>query len=101
MKKLILFFLTVTVSNIVFASNLTVEKAIASMQEKDVRTITKEVENKDENPCLPEGKSFQVELQIKSVVKFDYKKMKIIYFWKTVKTINVDKNGHIMEICIE
>ncbi|MGZ3797530.1 MAG: class I SAM-dependent methyltransferase [Pseudobdellovibrionaceae bacterium] len=70
------------------------------MKAKDVRTITKEVENVDGNPCMPEGKSYQVELQVK-LAAFDHEKNKVIYSWETVKTIGVDKTGRVIEVCAE
>lgn len=83
-----------------FAGNLAVEKAAAKMKSADTRTIIKEVENTDGNPCMPEGKSFQVDLQVKQA-RFDYEKMKVVYTWETAKTIGVDKAGRIMEVCAE
>lgn len=99
MKKTILLLVGLVSLNS-FAGNLAVEKAAAKMKSGDTRTIIKEVENTDGNPCMPEGKSFQVELQVKQA-SFDHEKMKVVYTWETAKTIGVDKAGRIMEVCAE
>ncbi len=52
------------------------------------------------NPCLPEGKSYQIELQVKQA-SYDHEKNKIVYSWETVKTIGVDNDGNMMEVCAE
>ena len=99
MKKTILVLATL-ISTSAFAGNLAVDKAAAKMKARDTRTVVKEVENTDGNPCMPEGKSFQVELQVKQA-SFDREKMKVVYTWETAKTIGVDKAGSIMEVCAE
>ena len=99
MKKYIFVLVSFASLNL-FASNLAVEKVAAEMKSNDVRTITKEIQNTDGNPCQFEGKSFQVELQVKQA-DFDHLKMKTVYTWQTVKTINVDKEGHSIEVCAE
>ena len=99
MKKTVLLLVGLASLNS-FAGNLAVEKAAAKMKSSDTRTIIKTVENTDGNPCMPEGKSFQVELQVKQA-SFDREKMKVVYTWETAKTIGVDKAGQIMEVCAE
>ncbi len=84
----------------VFAANLAAERAAAKMKSGDTRTVITEVENKDGNPCMPEGKSSQVELQVKQA-SFDREKMTVVYSWQTVKTISVDNAGRVMEVCAE
>jgi hypothetical protein len=70
------------------------------MKSTDVRTKVTEVENKDENPCMPEGKSLQIELQVRQAY-FDREKSKIVYKWETVKTVGVDQSGQTSEVCAE
>lgn len=72
--------------------------AAKNMKANDTRTVITVVENKDGNPCLPAGKSSQVKLQVKQA---SYNGHHVIHKWQTVKTINVAKDGSIMEICLE
>ena len=78
-----------------------VAKAASEMQSKDVRTVVREVENTDGNPCMPEGKSYQVDLEVKMAQGYDHDKNEIIYSWDVVKTIGVDNEGRVMEVCAE
>ncbi len=78
-----------------------VAKAALEMQTKDVRTVVREVENTDGNPCMPEGKSFQVDLEVKTAAGYDHEKGEIVYNWEVVKTIGVDNEGLVMEVCAE
>jgi hypothetical protein len=100
MKKTILITVALFASAGAFASNLAVDKAAAKMKANDTRTVVTEVENKDGNPCMPEGKSYQVELQVKQA-SYNPEKNKTVYSWETVKTIGVDKDGKVMEVCAE
>jgi hypothetical protein len=71
------------------------------LKKEDIRTVITEIENKEENnPCLPDGKSYQIELQVKQAT-WDPEAEKVVYSWETVKTINSDKSGKIMEVCAE
>ena len=74
--------------------------AAEEMKKEDIRTLVKQVENKEGNPCLPEGKSLIVELQVKQAY-FDRVKKQVLYSWQTVKTIGFDKDGHIQQVCAE
>jgi len=76
------------------------QKAAAEMKAKDTRTIIRDVTNTDGNPCMPEGKSYQVDLQVKQA-SFNHETNDVDYTWETVKTIGVDKAGHVMEVCAE
>ncbi len=100
MKKAILIAMTSLVGTCAFAGTSPVEKAAAKLKDKDTRTVTTEVENTDGNPCMPEGKSYQVDLQVKKAY-FNAMQMRTVYSWETVKTINVSKDGRVMEVCAE
>lgn len=77
------------------------EYAAAAMINGDVRTIIREVENTDDNPCMPKGKSFQVDLEVKKAF-FNREKLEMEYEWQVVKTIGVDgQDGSIIEVCAE
>lgn len=109
MKRTTMTIFMLIFSATAFAGNTTVEKAVLNFKVKkaalnlkvnDTRTIVKEVENTDGNPCMFEGKSHQIELQVKQV-SYDRIKNEAIYSWETVKTIVVDKAGEVMEVCAE
>lgn len=100
MKNLTMTAILVLFSASAFAGNVAVEKAAANMKANDTRTVVKEVENTDGNPCLPEGKSHQVDLQVKQAA-YDHMTNKVVYTWQTVKTISVDQSGRVMEVCAE
>ncbi len=108
MKYALILAMSLALSSSAFASDLKMElgrklarKAGAEMVKDDVRTVVREVENTDGNPCMPEGKSFQVDLQVKTAIAFDRDKMETVYEWVTAKTIGVDVDGSVMEICAE
>ncbi|WP_413574572.1 hypothetical protein ACLVWU_10115 [Bdellovibrio sp. HCB290] len=100
MKNITMTVVALFVSVNAFAGNLAVEKVADKMKANDTRTIITEVENTDGNPCQPEGKSYLVELQVKQAA-FDREKRKVVYSWETVKTIGVDNDGRVMEVCAE
>lgn len=100
MKKIVPVIATILMSTSAFAGNLAVEKAASKLKANDTRTIIKQVENTDGNPCMPEGKSYQVELQVKQAA-YDHEKNKVVYSWETAKTIGVDTAGRVMEVCAE
>lgn len=100
MKKTIMATVALFVSVNAFASFSAVDRAAAKLKTNDTRTIIKQVENTDGNPCMPEGKSYQVELQVKQA-SYDRIKNKVVYSWETVKTIGVNKSGSVMEVCAE
>jgi hypothetical protein len=72
----------------------------AKIKEKDVKTVTTQVNNSDGNPCLPEGLSYNVELKVKKAT-WNGIKSKTVYHWETVKEINVSLQGEVMEACGE
>lgn len=72
----------------------------AEARVSDVRTVIKEVENTDGNPCMPEGKSFLVALQVKQAY-LNRSNNTYLYLWETAKKISVDNNGNVMEVCAE
>jgi len=78
----------------------TVLKVAKLLKTRDTRTVVSEVYNNDGNPCLPEGKSYNIELQVKQG-SFDPLQSKIVYNWETVKTVNSDLTGKIMDVCAE
>ncbi len=99
MKKTI-FLIATLLSTGAMATNMAVKKAAAKIKASDTRTVVTEVENTKGSPCLPEGKSFQVDLQVKRA-SFDREQMTTVYKWETVKTVGVDKVGRVTEVCAE
>lgn len=97
MKKIILVVACLFSVN-AFAKS-PVEKAAENMKKNDTRTVIKEIDNTEGSPCLPEGKSFQVDLQVKQAQVTPEKE--VVYYWETVKTIGVEKNGRVSEGCGE
>ncbi len=91
---------TVLAAKVKNATPAIVQEVAAKMAKTDVRAVIKEVENTDENPCMPSGKSFQVEIQVKQAA-YDHEKSKVVYSWESVKTVGVDRNGRVMEVCAE
>jgi hypothetical protein len=75
-------------------------KAAKELQLSSVKTVTTKITNTDGNPCIPEGTSYNVDLKIKQA-SFNYETNKTVYKWETVKTINVSKDGSVMEVCAE
>jgi hypothetical protein len=100
MKKTVLVIATILIGASAFAGQLSIQKAAAKLKANDTRTVIKEVENTDGNPCLPDGKSFLVELQVKQAA-FNRETNKVVYSWETVKTVSVDKDGGVTEVCAE
>ena len=104
MKNILIAFVMIGASSVVFAAGIK-DKALlaaADMKKNEVRTITKLVFNVDGNndPCMPEGESYQPELQVKKAIRYDHEKNKLVFEWKTVKKIYTDKDGS-MEFCAE
>ncbi|WP_413287719.1 hypothetical protein [Bdellovibrio sp. HCB337] len=101
MKKYLIALTTLALSTQAFARiPSVVAKVAAAAKISDTRTVVKEIENTEGNPCLPEGKSYIVDIQVKQAA-FDYENSKVVYEWETVKSINVEKNGRVMEVCAE
>ena len=72
-----------------------VEKAVRDLKTKDVRTVV--TKTKHEGAC--EG-DYKVELQVKQPV-FNGETLQTTYRWETVKTIAVENDGSVMDVCAE
>lgn len=94
-------FVTFVLVGTAHSASDAVEKTAEKMRTEDVKTVITEVENTDHNPCLPEGKSHQIDLQVKKASAYDLEKNEVVYVWESVKTINVSADGTIMEVCSE
>ena len=92
--------LSVVLSSSAFAGSSVAKRAAAKMQKNDVRTVTTIVDNVEGSPCIPEGKSYQIDLQVKQA---SYNRMtsQVEYTWETVKTISVGLQGEVSEVCAE
>jgi hypothetical protein len=77
-----------------------VKAQAALMQQQDVRTVIKAVQNTDGNPCMEEGESYEVTLQYRTRF-WDPIKSKVRSKWETAKSVNVSKTGDVMEVCAE
>jgi hypothetical protein len=100
MKKIIaLLALSITSSSFAAPPSAVIAAAKA-MKSASVRTVTTKVNNTDGNPCIPEGVSYNVELQVKQAA-FNRETNKVVYTWETAKTINVSKSGEVSEVCAE
>ncbi len=77
-----------------------VKNAAKAMKTSDVRSVVTAVNNQEGNPCIPEGVSYNIDLQVKTAA-YNRETQKIVYTWETVKTINSDAAGHISEVCAE
>ncbi|WP_142695467.1 hypothetical protein [Bdellovibrio sp. NC01] len=100
MKAVISTIVVILATSQAFAHTKKVEAAAAKIKEESTRTIIKTIDNVEGNPCLPEGKSYLVELQVRQAA-YDRIHNKIVYSWETAKTVNVDKSGAISEACGE
>lgn len=101
--KAILFLAALSITTSSFAAPAVptaVTKAANELKAKSVRTVIKKVNNHEGNPCMPEGISYIVELQVKQA-SFNPMTSKVVYKWETAKTINVEKNGLTSEVCAE
>ncbi|HLE12244.1 MAG: hypothetical protein A2504_13925 [Bdellovibrionales bacterium RIFOXYD12_FULL_39_22] len=110
MKKLLLVILVIAISaaNIfakdIFAAKNTPAAVIESaktLKFDDTRITVKKVRNLDGNPCMPAGESYDASLQVREAQYYHPEKNKTIYKWKVVKTVNIDKEGRVMEVCGE
>ncbi len=95
-----IIFSLMLLSATAFAGNSTTARVAKNMKKNDIRTVTTTVENTDDNPCMPEGKSYLVELQVKQA-GYDRLRNRMIYTWVTAKSINVGLDGSVMEVCAE
>ncbi|MGE3974112.1 MAG: hypothetical protein AB7F59_06255 [Bdellovibrionales bacterium] len=77
-----------------------VNRVAQNLKSQDTRTVIKAIENKEGSPCIPEGRSYQIDLQVKQAT-WNPLESKVIYNWVTVKTINSDPSGRVSEVCAE
>lgn len=77
-----------------------VTAAAQAMQSDSIRTVIVPFNNTEANPCVPEGESYNVELQVKQA-SIDPTTKQVVYTWETVKIINVSQTGEIVEACAE
>ena len=75
-----------------------VQKAVRKLKTNDVKTVVSKVVNNEENPCLSQGVSYDVALKVR---KASWNGSKVVYSWETVKSVNVDTDGRVMEVCAE
>lgn len=94
------FVLATLLAQVAFAQPTVVTKAIDHIRKNNVRTTVKLIQNDENNPCIPLGKSYQVDIQVKRVF-YDAVNKRSIARWETVSTLNVSRNGEIMEVCAE
>jgi hypothetical protein len=80
-----------------------VQDARAKLVSEEVRTTMHSIMNTDGNPCLSPGKSWQVEVQVKKDERALDKKgdLTVVSKWETVRTVVIDKDGGVMEECLE
>ncbi len=100
MKNLIQVTLLLLNTSAFAGTPAAVIKAAKELKSKSVRTITHTVNNTDGNPCLPEGISYNIELQVK-LATYNGETMGVDYRWETVKLINASQEGSISEVCGE
>jgi hypothetical protein len=104
MKMIATALILLSLSTPAFAvGNAAVKQAAEDLKNNDVRTVITAVTNTEGNPCMAEGKSYSVDLQVKKAVTKMNKRGEVTvgYKWETVKTVGVDLEGRIMEICLE
>lgn len=101
MKKILILAVLAISANVMAAPvPAAVTKAANALKAQSVRTVIKKVVNREGNPCIPEGTSYNVELQVKQA-SYNPMTNKVVYKWETAKTINVEKNGATSEVCAE
>jgi hypothetical protein len=96
---LIVFIFSISAQAFASVPNKVTEAAEA-LTLSSVKTVITKVTNTEGNPCIPEGDSYDVELQVKQA-NYDREKRKKVYKWETVKVINVSTDGSVMEVCAE
>lgn len=78
-----------------------VQSIAQKMKQNDVRTIAKQVKGTgDGNPCEPSGTYWEVTVEVKKQVMSD-PSGPAKYIWEKVRTVSVDDDGGVMEICQE
>lgn len=108
MKKII-FTVAVLFSVSIFArvpeapAPKAVQNARKQLLKDDVRTTMKSIMNTDGNPCLSEGKSWEVEVQVRKTVRAldANENLTTKDEWETIKTVVIDRDGGVMEVCLE
>lgn len=100
MKNLIIIMATVLSTQSFATTPKAVVSAAKELQLSSVKTVTTRITNTDGNPCIPEGTSYNVDLKVKQA-NYNRETNKTVYKWETVKTINVSKDGSVMEVCGE
>jgi hypothetical protein len=98
--KFALALLVTVLSTNVFANDKIAKAAAAigaQMKTHDVRTIVTEEVNPP-GSCLPDGKSYFVDLQVRQV-KWDDIAEKKVYTWVTVKRMNVTQSAQTTDLC--
>ena len=95
----IVMFVSITASAAQIPSK--VQKVAADIKDKEVRTVIAAVDNGDgKNPCLSEGVSYLVDVQVKKAY-WNGLEQKVEYKWESTKTVAVEANGQKVEVCGE
>lgn len=101
MKKIALIVLAIALPLAGFAAGTKAAKQTAAeFLAESTRTKITAVYNKDGNPCMDEGKSYKVEIQVRKGF-WNGVKQKVVYTWETVNEVLVSKDGSLMEVCGE
>lgn len=104
--KFVLFVLFLSFTMVGFAKPnstlpIQVQAAIDNLKQTHVRVVTKEINLIKELPCLPVGKSYDAQIQVRRAIAVDRRNSELIYEWNTIKTVNVGLDGKITEACME
>jgi len=78
-----------------------VVQSLTKLASDTIRLELKAVKGEVGDPCMPAGKSYNVEIQVRNQVLGDIGDQGAQYVWETVKTLNIDKDGRVMELCQE
>ncbi len=100
MKSVLALIAILGMTSTTFAAGVSIEQIAKQIKEANTRSVVKVVTNQDGNPCMPEGESYIVEIQVKQA-HWDGINSKVVYEWVTEKSVSVDKNGSQMEVCAE
>lgn len=103
MKNTILASVVMLVSITASAAHIPskVQQVAADIKANEVRTVITPVDNKNgENPCLSEGISYLIDVQVKKAY-WNGLKNKVEYKWETAKTVVSEANGQKGEVCAE
>lgn len=100
MKKTLVLIAMTLMTTSAFALSPAAKKTISNLKNSQIRTVVSKATTAAEaTPCEAEG-SVQVKIQVKEP-QYNRLTNTMDYFWKTVKTISVDKDGGVMEVCAE